>query len=121
MPTKVRNFKNKLRAMGLNMSYEPEGEVLDERRREDKGKPRSERNPAIEAIKKSPEGKGLMTRGGRIRAKHEAERGVPERDRPSEKEETTADRVATKRQRREAEVARKERHEREEESRRRLG
>jgi len=32
MPTKVSNFKNKLRAMGLKMSYEPEGEVLDERR-----------------------------------------------------------------------------------------
>jgi hypothetical protein len=120
MPTKVSNFKNKLRAMGLKMSYEPEGEVLDERRREDAGKPRPKRNPAIEAIKKSPEGKGLMTKGGRIRAKHEAERGVPERDRPSEREETTADRVATKRQRRSAELSRRERGEREEERRRRL-
>jgi hypothetical protein len=121
MPTKVRNFKNKLRAMGLKMSYEPEGEVLDERRREDKGKPRSERNPAIEAIKKSPEGRGLMTRGGRIRAKHEAERGVSKGDRPSEKEETTADRLAAKKQRQAAQVASREREEREEDRRRRLG
>ena len=121
MPTKVSNFKNKLRAMGLKMSYEPEGEVLDERRRENKGEPRPKRNPAVEAIKKSPEGKGLMTRSGRIRAKHEGERGVSERDRPREAEETTSDRVAKKRKMKEAEVERTQRHEREEESRRRLG
>jgi len=120
MPTKVRNFKNKLRAMGLKMSYEPEGEVLDERRREDKGKPRPKRNRATEFVR-SQNKEGITTRSGRTVAKHEEERGVSKRDRPSEKEETTADRVATKRQRREAEVARKERHEREEESRRRLG
>lgn len=30
MPTKVNLVKNKLRAMGLKMSYEPEGEVIDE-------------------------------------------------------------------------------------------
>jgi hypothetical protein len=120
MPTKVSNFKNKLRAMGLKMSYEPEGEVLDERRREDKGKPRPERNRAVEFVR-SQDKKGITTRSGRTIAKHEEERGVPERDRPSEKEETTADRVAAKRQRREAEVARRERHEREEDRRRRLG
>ena len=121
MKTKVDLVKNKLRAMGLKMSYEPEGEVLDERRRENKGEPRPKRNPAVEAIKKSPEGKGLMTRSGRIRAKHEGERGVSERDRPREAEETTSDRVAKKRKMKEAEVERTQRHEREEESRHRLG
>jgi hypothetical protein len=30
IPTKVNLVKNKLRAMGLKMSYEPEGEVIDE-------------------------------------------------------------------------------------------
>jgi len=33
MPTKIRNVKNKLRSMGLKMSYEPEGELIDERTR----------------------------------------------------------------------------------------
>lgn len=36
IPTKVNLMKNKLRAMGLKMSYEPEGEVLDELRRSEK-------------------------------------------------------------------------------------
>lgn len=40
IPTKVNLVKNKLRAMGLKMSYEPEGEMIDERRRVDKGTPR---------------------------------------------------------------------------------
>ena len=62
-----------------------------------------------------------MTRSGRIRAKHEGERAVSERDRPREAEETTSDRVAKKRKMKEAEVERTQRHEREEESRRRLG
>jgi len=30
MPTKLNLIKNKMRAMGLKMSYEPEGEVIDE-------------------------------------------------------------------------------------------
>ena len=120
IPTKVSNFKNKLRAMGLKMSYEPDGEVLDERRREDEGKPRKKRNPAIEMIRKSPEGKGLMTRSGKTVAQHEAERGVPERDRSKEEEETTADRLAAKKQRQAAQIASRERAERDEERRRRL-
>jgi hypothetical protein len=33
IPTKVNLVKNKLRAMGLKMSYEPEGELVDERTR----------------------------------------------------------------------------------------
>jgi len=120
IPTMVSNVKNKLRAMGLKMSYELEGELIDERRREDKGKPRRRRNPVIEVIRKSPEGKGIMTRSGKIVAQHEAERGVPESDRPKEKEETTADRLATKKQRQAAQVASRERAERDEERRRRL-
>jgi len=120
IPTMVSNVKNKLRAMGLKMSYELEGELIDERRREDKGKPRRRRNPAIEVIRKSPEGKGIMTRSGKVVAQHEAERGVPESDRPKEKEETTADRLATKKQRQAAQVASRERAERDEERRRRL-
>jgi len=119
MPTKVRNFKNKLRAMGLKMSYEPEGEVLDERRREDKGKPRPKRNRATEFVR-SQNKEGITTRSGKTIAQHEAERGVPESNRPKEKEETTADRLATKKQRQAAQVASRERAERDEERRHRL-
>lgn len=36
IPTKVNLIKNKLRSMGLKMSYEPEGEVLDELRKSEK-------------------------------------------------------------------------------------
>ena len=55
IPTKVNLVKNKLRAMGLKMDYEPEGEVLDERRKEDKvaGTPRKPRNKAFELVAKS--------------------------------------------------------------------
>ena len=30
MGTKYRNIKNRLRSMGLNMSHQPEGDVIDE-------------------------------------------------------------------------------------------
>jgi len=55
IPTKVNLVKNKLRSMGLKMDYEPEGEVIDERRKEDKvaGTPRKPRNPAFELVAKS--------------------------------------------------------------------
>ena len=61
IPTKVNLAKNKLRAMGLKMDYEPEGEVIDERRKEDKvaGTPRKPRNPAFELVAKSM-GSGRM-------------------------------------------------------------
>jgi len=41
--------------LGLKNSYEPEGEVIDERRKEDKvaGTPRKPRNPAFELVAKS--------------------------------------------------------------------
>ena len=119
MKTKVNLVKNKLRAMGLKMSYEPEGEVIDERTRERKGQPRPERNRAVEFVR-SKNKEGMMTRSGKTIAQHEAERGVPERDRPKKAEETTADRLAAKKQRQTAQVSAKERHEREEERRRRL-
>ena len=43
---------------GVNLSsltsgYEPEGEIIDERRREEKGTPRKPRNPAFELVAKS--------------------------------------------------------------------
>ena len=119
MKTKVNLVKNKLRAMGLKMSYEPEGEVIDERRREDKGKPRSKRNRAVEIVR-SKNKEGMVTRSGRTIAQHEAERGVPERDRPKKEEKTTADRLAAKKQRQAAQVASRERAEKDEERRRRL-
>jgi hypothetical protein len=55
IPTKVNLVKNKLRAMGLKMDYEPEGEVIDERRKEEKvaGTPRKPRDPAFELVSKS--------------------------------------------------------------------
>jgi hypothetical protein len=55
LPTKVNMVKNKMRAMGLKMSYEPEGEVIDERRKEDKvaETPRKPRNLAFELVAKS--------------------------------------------------------------------
>lgn len=122
MPTKVNLVKNKLRSMGLKMDYEPEGEVIDERRREDKGKPRPVRDPAMEIMRKMPNYRvGGATRSGRTIAQHEAERGVPERDRPKRKGQTTADRLAIRKQRQAASQASAERHREEEERRRRLG
>jgi hypothetical protein len=44
MKTKVNLVKNKLRAMGLKMSYEPEGEVVDEARDEFRSLGRADRN-----------------------------------------------------------------------------
>jgi hypothetical protein len=55
IPTQVNLAKNKLRAMGLKMDYTPEGEVLDERRKEEKvaGTPRPPRDKALEIVKGS--------------------------------------------------------------------
>lgn len=51
MKTKKDLIKNKLRAMGLKMSYDMEGDLIDERRREDKGTPRSpEPSAAFKAV-----------------------------------------------------------------------
>ncbi len=119
MPTKVNMVKNKLRAMGLKMDYEPEGEVIDERRREDEGKPRKPRNRAVEIVR-SQNKSGMMTRSGKTIAKHEEERGVPERDRPKKAEETTADRLAARKQREAAAKANAQRAREDEDRRRRL-
>lgn len=65
-----------------NNKYRPEeveleGEVIDERRREDKGKPRAKRNPAIEYLmKNNPDYNGIMTRSGKTVGKHKSDRGV---------------------------------------------
>jgi hypothetical protein len=119
MPTKVNMVKNKLRAMGLKMDYEPEGEVLDERRREEKGTPRKERNRATEFVRS--QNKGMMTRSGRTVSQHESERGVAERDRPKKAEKTTADRLQARRTREAASQSSRERSERDQQNRRRLG
>jgi hypothetical protein len=101
--------------------YEPEGEILDERRAEDKGKPRPKRDRAMEIVRSMPSTRqGLMTRSGKTVAQHEGERGVSERDRPKRPEQTTADRLALKKQKEQAAKAAAERAEREEERRRRL-
>jgi hypothetical protein len=77
IPTKVNMVKNKLRSMGLKMSYEPEGEVIDERRAEDRGKQRPERNRAMEIMRTMPNYRqGGMTRSGGTIASHEEGRGV---------------------------------------------
>lgn len=44
IPTKVNLIKNKLRAMGLKMSYEPKGEMVDEGRGEFRSLGRADRN-----------------------------------------------------------------------------
>jgi hypothetical protein len=89
IPTKVNNAKNLLRAMGVRnpivMVTAEETEVIDERRREDKGTPRPARDPAIEILRSKPMFQGLMTRSGKTLAQHEKGRGV-RKDRTSEVE-----------------------------------
>jgi hypothetical protein len=98
-----------------------EGELLDERTRERKGQPRPARDRAMEMVRKMPEvKKGLMTRSGKTVAQHEKERGVPERDRPRQPEQTTADRLKIKKQRAAASQAAVQRSREEEDRRRRL-
>lgn len=79
-------IKNRLRAkygiknpIVMAASYEPEGEVLDERRRGDRGKPRPDTSSLSHRVMLSVREKnktGLMTRGGQTVAQHEAQRGV---------------------------------------------
>jgi hypothetical protein len=97
------------------------GELLDERTRERKGQPRKPRDRAIEVVRSMPNVKqGLMTRSGKTVAQHEAERGVPESDRPKRPEQTTADRLKIKKQKEAAAKAAAERAREEETRRRRL-
>jgi hypothetical protein len=70
-----------------NNKYRPEeveleGEMIDERRREDSGTPRKPRDRAVELLRSRNKGE-MMTRSGETVAKHEAKRGV-KKDRTSE-------------------------------------
>lgn len=70
-----------------NNKYRPEeveleGEMIDERRREDKGTPRIPRDRAVEFVR-SRNKEGMMTGSGKTIAQHERERGV-RKDRTSE-------------------------------------
>jgi hypothetical protein len=70
-----------------NNKYRPEeveleGEMIDERRREDKGTTRSPRDRAVEFVR-SRNKEGMMTGSGKTLAQHEKERGV-KKDRTSE-------------------------------------
>ena len=61
-----------------------EGELIDERRRADKGTPRKPRDRAMEVVRSMPDFKqGLMTRSGKTVAQHQENRGV-KKDRTSE-------------------------------------
>jgi hypothetical protein len=127
LPTKKSLIASKFQSMGIprpivmTAGYELEGEVLDERTRENKGKPRPKRDPAMEMVRKMPQFRqGLMTRSGRTLSQHEAERGVPASQRPKKKEQTTADRLANRRAAIAGQAAAAETNAREEERRRRL-
>jgi hypothetical protein len=56
-PRQLKTIKSRmittLGLMGIKASYEPEGEQIDERRREEKGTPRKPRDPAFEFVAKS--------------------------------------------------------------------
>lgn len=83
-------------------SYEPEGEVIDERRREDKGKKRPDQTSLSHRVMmdiRNRNKEGLMTRSGKTVAQHEAERGVSEKDRPQPKTSTPAERLKSKKTR----------------------
>ena len=82
---KINTIKNKLRAMGAKnpivmvAEYDPEGKVLDERRAEDRGKPRPDPSSLSHRVMmdvRSRNKEGLMTRSGETVAQHEAKRGV---------------------------------------------
>jgi hypothetical protein len=87
IPTTTSLIKNKLRAIGMKnpivMVTAEETEVIDERRREDKGTPRPARDPAIEILRSKPMFQGLMTRSGKTLTQHKNARGV-KKDRTSE-------------------------------------
>jgi hypothetical protein len=74
---------------GISASYEPEGEILDERRREEKGTPRKPRDRAFEMIAKSMGSAraGVQPRG---------EKKVPGKKQPSSGQ-SPAQRVAMRR------------------------
>ena len=106
MKTKLNLVKNALRSRGLNMSYEPEGEVIDERRREEKGTPRGpEPSAAFKLVAKSMgTGRlGVKPRGETRLQRQEKERttdpntGEKVRKRPASAGPTPKQKVAARR------------------------
>ena len=84
-----------------------EVEMIDERRRENKGTPRKPRDPAVEFLRSRNKG-GMMTRSGETVANHEAKRGV-KKDRTSEvNPEPSANPPAEKLVRKKAQAKRQE-------------
>ena len=84
-----------------------EVEMIDERRRENKGTPRKPRDPAVEFLRSRNKG-GMMTRSGETVANHEAKRGV-KKDRTSEvNPEPSANPPAEKLARKKAQAKRQE-------------
>jgi len=93
----VRHADGQKKNPAMYNSFEPEGEVIDERARARRGQPRPARNRTMELMRSNPEIKtGLMTRSGRTVAQHEDERGVPGRNRPQPKTSTPAQRLELK-------------------------
>jgi hypothetical protein len=109
LPTKMNMIKNKMRAMGLKMSYDPEGELIDERARARKGQPRPDPTSLSHRVMmdiRNRNKEGLMTRSGKTVAQHEAERGVAKKDRPQPTTSTPAKRLEAKKSRAAADAQR---------------
>jgi len=65
MKTKINLVKNKLRAMGLKMSYEPEGELVDEAKVDDRLSPKEKEEARDERSRNSTFTRRNLTRAGR--------------------------------------------------------
>ncbi len=111
IPTKVNLVKNKLRAMGLKMSYEPEGDLVDEATAAAKrGLPEPHRSETLKAsgereadeLMKTPQGKRELKRRSDYRRQKqtpEAQAKKKERDAESERISNLNRRPMTKKQR----------------------
>jgi len=113
LPTTKSLIASKLQSMGVKnpivmaASYEPEGEVIDERtrQRKEEGKPRRKPDPALMIVRGQNE-TGFMTRSGGTVAQHKERRGV-KKDRtgpvePQRPAVTPADKVKERRRRSQA-------------------
>ena len=112
VPTAISLAKTKGQSMGMknplvmpvvNASYEPEGEILDERTRQRKEEGKARPDPTSLAHRvwmdvRTRNRQGIATRSGQTVAQHEAQRGVKKRPgSPSEAPSSTpADRLAAK-------------------------
>ena len=65
MKTKINLVKNKLRAMGLKMSYEPEGEFVDEAKVDDDLSPLEKQNARNKRSRNSTFTRQNLTKAGR--------------------------------------------------------